>query len=110
MELNRDTVLALALALAVGAVLAAFVGARPSKALPQCLCGHDARAHEHNRPGTWCGVCPRYGEDACVHYVPTKRPSWSNPRPSDGEDGDEIAARFLRAWTAADGSPSPVFS
>jgi hypothetical protein len=101
-DLDRPTVLTLAVVFALGAVLAAFMGARPARALPQCLCGHDARAHEHNRPGTWCALCPRFGELACVHYVPTSRPSWADDPPVfPGEDGDELAAEFLRKLAIA---------
>lgn len=110
--LDRPTVLTLAVVFALGAVLAAFVGARPARALPQCLCGHDARAHEHNRPGTWCGLCPRYGEESCAHYVPTSRPSWADDPPSfPGEDGEELAHEFVRALAAGLlVSPRPVTS
>lgn len=30
-----------------------------------CLCGHEARAHEHWRPGSECGVC---GPAGCLSY------------------------------------------
>lgn len=97
-DLDRPTVLTLAAVFALGAVLAAFVGARPARALPNCLCGHDARAHEHNRPGTPCRVCPRYGEDACPRYVPLSRPSWADNPPVLPGEGEDVAEAFLTAW------------
>jgi hypothetical protein len=32
-----------------------------------CLCGHDAEAHEHYRPGSDCGVC---GAVVCPRFRP----------------------------------------
>jgi hypothetical protein len=32
-----------------------------------CVCGHEAEAHEHYRPGDDCGAC---GAAVCGHYTP----------------------------------------
>lgn len=95
---DRRAVLALVLAFAFGVGLTAFIAARPSTALPNCLCGCPASAHEHNRPGTWCsGRCPRFGDDACTRYEPNRsRPSWADNPPRMPTDGEDVAAEFLR--------------
>ncbi len=63
----------------VGVLVEMARTARPGRELPQCTCGHDARAHEHLRPGTWCALCPRFGSDACLAYElayePVRRPA-----------------------------------
>ncbi|MCE3553445.1 hypothetical protein LWC33_18540 [Pseudonocardia sp. RS11V-5] len=52
-----------------GAPIAPPVAPRPQAPAPAgvCVCGHEAGAHEHYRPGDDCGAC---GAAVCGHYTP----------------------------------------
>jgi hypothetical protein len=53
----------------VGAPAAPPVAPPPQAPAPAgvCVCGHEAEAHEHYRPGDDCGAC---GAAVCGHYTP----------------------------------------
>jgi hypothetical protein len=53
----------------VGAPTAPPVAPTPQAPAPAglCVCGHQAEAHEHYRPGDDCGAC---GAAVCGHYTP----------------------------------------
>lgn len=88
---DRRALLVLLVAALFGAALVAVATARPDRELPVCACGHDARAHEHVKPGTHCGICkPWKTVEPCLRYEPVARPG--DPRPSD----EAAAHEFLR--------------
>jgi hypothetical protein len=94
-DLDRPTVLTLAVVFALGGLLVAFAAARPAVPLPPCTCGHDARAHEHYRRGTECAFCkPWRTEEPCLAYEPARRAGQER-----GVD-EALAAEFIQAWAS----------
>ena len=85
----------LAIATVFGALLVAFTSARPATPLPECTCGHDARAHEHYRRGTECAFCkPWRTEEPCLAYEPKRYPGQAR------RVDEALAAEFIQALAA----------
>lgn len=58
-----------------------------------CVCGHDADAHQHFRPGADCGAC---GRERCPSYRTTSRPRRLLARAADALFGVRLALGLAR--------------